>query len=171
MRKILPFLIFIILLGCVKDQISNDESDFINRRAGFNNSSNGNVYGNWIVAFYENLENGSIIKKSDVDSWGGLDVAIKFKDDSTFCGVNTSNEIAGHYTMQNSMINIDVYGGSKVGQPEWGNMFSELVYSHSITSFKKSNSQLKLFYNNNKNCVVLYPHRREIQCVWHYSGN
>jgi len=92
-------------------------------------------------------------------------------DDSTFCGTNTSNIIAGHYTVQDSSFNIEVYGGTKMGQPKWGYMFSDVVHSHSFTYFKRSNTELILYYNTNKYCIVLYPLRRDIQCRWTYSND
>lgn len=172
MRKI--FLIILILsslIGCVKDQFSFKDENNTNHRTHTDNfPSDNNVLGSWVVMFYEDLENGTIIYKSEVESMD-LDVKLKFMDDSTFCGFNTTNEIAGHYTQQDSIIHIDGYGGSKVGQPEWGNMFSDIVEARSIGSFKRSSSQLKLYYNNHKNCITLYPVRRDIACYWTYSKN
>ncbi|MCX6253704.1 MAG: hypothetical protein NTV31_04415 [Bacteroidia bacterium] len=171
-RKIfLLILILASLLGCVKDQFFNDDSDTSHRTNILNYPSNNNVLGSWVVMFYEDFENGSIIYKSEVESMGGMDVELKFMDDSTFCGFNTTNDVAGHYIQRDSSINIDVYGGSKVGQPKWGDMFSNIIHAHSIESFKRSNSQLKLYYNNHKNCVTLYPKRRAIVCNWTYSKN
>lgn len=170
MRKISLLLLTVVLvIGCAKDQFYSDESN-TNRRnnRGINSASN-NIEGSWVVVLYEDLENGFIIRKSDVDSGGGLDVAIKFMNDSSFCGFNTTNAIAGHYTVEDTIINIDVYGGTKIGQPEWGDMFSDIVYS--IESFKRIDSQLKLYYNNQKNCVILYPERRGLECNWTYSHN
>lgn len=169
MRKILRLiLIFVFLLGCVKDQYYENESNLNHRTNVESNISNNNVLGSWVVVSYENLENGSIINKSDVESMGGMDVELKFMDDSTLCGSNTTNDIAGHYKMQDTSIKIDVYGGTKVGQPEWGDMFSDIVYS--IESFIRINSQLILYYNNHKNCIILYPKRRGIECNWTYSN-
>lgn len=169
MRKISLLLLTVVLvIGCAKDQFNSDESSTNRRNKGSNSASN-NIEGSWVVVLYEDLENGFIIRKSDVDSGGGLDVAIKFMNDSSFCGLNTTNEIAGHYTVEDTIINIDVYGGTKIGQPEWGDMFSDIVYS--IESFKRIDSQLKLYYNNQKNCVILYPERRGLECNWTYSHN
>ncbi len=132
--------------------------------------SNNPLFGSWEVVFYEDLEHDSITSKDDVDSWGGMDVQIKFMDDSTFCGGNTTNDIAGHYTITDSSFDIDVYGGTKVGQPVWGNIFSDIVYSHSFTDFKRSDTELKLFYNDNKNCIVLFQLDTEITCRRSYSN-
>jgi hypothetical protein len=164
-------LSLVFLLGCVKDQFFENGYSTNNRPNIENNISNNNITGSWVVGFYEDLENGSFIYKRDVESMGGMDVELKFMDDSTFCGFNTTNEVAGHFIQRDSAINIDVYGGTKVGQPEWGNMFSDVVHSHSIESFKRSTTQLILYYNNHKNCVTLYRKRREIVCKWTYSKN
>jgi hypothetical protein len=167
-RKILLLtLIVAFQLGCVKDQYYKDISNINHRTNVESNPLNNNVFGSWVVVLYEDLKNGSKISKNDVESGGGMDVELKFINDSTFCGFNTTNEIAGHYTLQDTTINIDVYGGTKVGQPEWGDMFSDIVYS--IESFIPVNGQLKLYYNNHKNCVILYPKRRGIDCIWTYS--
>jgi heat shock protein HslJ len=167
-RKIfLPIIILVYLLGCVRDQFYDNESETNRRNHSGNNPTSNNVIGSWVVACYENLENGSVISKNDVPSMGGMDVELKFMNDGTFCGFNTTNEIAGHYTLRDFTIKIDVYGGTKVGQPEWGDMFSDIVYS--VESFRRTNSELKLYYNNNKNCVVLNPKRRGIECAWTYS--
>jgi hypothetical protein len=170
-EKILIILILFSFLGCVKDQYILDKPDTSSRSKFAHNASNNNVLGSWVVISYEDIENSSIIYKNEVESMGGMDVEIKFMDDSTFCGFNTTNEIAGHYIQKDSLINIDVYGGSKVGQPEWGNMFSDIVYSQSIESFKRGSGQLKLFYNHHKSFVTLYPKRSEIVCNWTYSKN
>jgi hypothetical protein len=170
-RKILFILLTLVLLiSCVKDHFYAYESDSDHRTDNAVYPSDNNVLGSWVVAFYQDLQNGNIIRKNDVESWGGLDVKLKFMEDSTFCGLNTSNEVAGHYILKDSTIKIDVYGGTKVGQPEWGNMFSDIVHSHTLSSFTRNKSQLKLFYNNHKNCIVLYQYRREIYCRWTYSN-
>ena len=129
--------------------------------------------GCWEVAYYEDLEQESVTTKDDFDPWEYSinDVQIMFLDDSTFCGINTTNDIAGHYTIADSIFDIDVYGGTKVGQPDWGNMFSDVVLSHSFTYFKRINNELKLFYNDNKNCVVLFPLDDEIICRFTYSND
>ena len=166
-KKILQLIIIqTLLVCCVKDQFFKYNYDS-NHRADTETIPIYNVFGSWVVLEYEDLENGSVITKTNAETFGGMDVEIKFLNDSTFCGFNTTNEIAGHYTMKDKSVRIDVYGGTKVGQPEWGNMFSDNVYT--IDSFERSSSQLRLFYNNHKNCITLYPKRREIICNWTYS--
>jgi hypothetical protein len=178
-KKIL-LLIWILstLIGCVKDQLyvgSNSiNHNSINHRRNTNNNpsinnindtSINNINGSWVVMSYKNLENNSIIEKSDVESrhsyWHGMDVALKFMD-STICGFNTTNDVFGHYILRDSTIKFDVYGDTRVGQPQWGNMFSDIVYS--IESFKCNETQLIFFYNNYKNSVTLYRLRQEIKC-------
>jgi len=162
---------FLIISGCTKDQDYPNDSNSNNRTNLINPGSYDNVYGSWIVTYYKNLENDSIINKSDVDSWGGLDVEIKFMPDSTFCGKNTSNIIGGLYLVHDSIFDIKVYGGTKMGQPKWGYMFSDVVYSHSFTYFLRCYNELILYYNNNKNCIVLHPSRKEIHCRFTYSND
>jgi len=153
-------------MGCSKDQFSWIYSDR-NPRSQEGSISSLNVNGSWIVTAYENLETGKITLKTNENSGGGMDISIKFYD-NTFCGFNTTNEIEGHYILRDTSLKIDVYGGSKVGQPEWGNMFSDSIYS--IDSFQRTNSELKLFYNHHKNCVVLNHLRQDLVCTWTYSA-
>ena len=155
-----------MLFGCVKDQFYVENNGLTRRTSNSNSLPINNINGSWIVVYYNNLENHSIITKNDVDSWKGMDVVLKFAD-STFCGQNTTNEVAGHYKLQDSTIKIDVYGGTKMGQPLWGNMFSDNVYS--LKSFKVNDTELRFYYNNHKNCVTLYKLRRGITCHWTYS--
>ncbi|RKY46869.1 MAG: hypothetical protein DRP86_08485 [Candidatus Neomarinimicrobiota bacterium] len=145
----------LIVLGCSK--IWNDGPSGIK------------VYGSWVVTSYHDLTNDSIIEKKDVDSWG-MDVKIKFMRDSTFCGFCTNNEIAGHYTLADSCFNIDVYGGSKVGQPEWGDLFSDIALSHSFTCYKRNNKELRLYYDDNNKYVLLNLLDTDIRCTITYSS-
>ena len=142
MKKLIIPVFLLILFGCAQDNFLPEEGN-IYRRSDIESVVPDNVYGNWIVVSFVNNETGTTIVKGDVDTWGGLDVEIRFMNDSTFCGVNTTNSVCGHYTMSDSLLNIDVYGGTKVGQPEWGNMFSDVVYS--ISSFRRSKTELRIY--------------------------
>ena len=166
MKKLIIPVFLLILFGCAQDNFLPEEGN-IYRRSDIESVVPDNVYGNWIVVSFVNNETGTTIVKGDVDTWGGLDVEIRFMNDSTFCGVNTTNSVCGHYTMSDSLLNIDVYGGTKVGQPEWGNMFSDVVYS--ISSFRRSKTELRIYYDNGKRYIELAPLRREVPCAWTYS--
>lgn len=132
-----------VSLSCERDTVNKDFID---------DSSVQNINGTWIVVSYEDYSKNSVTYKNDVDSWNGLDVVLKYMNDS-MCGRNTTNSVFGHYHLADSSISVTSYGGSKVGQPEWGNMFSDNVFT--LESFKVNSTQLRFYYNDNKNSVTL----------------
>jgi hypothetical protein len=158
MRVILLLFFFSSIVGCTKIQTTpRNQKDLI--------------FDNWVVVYYEDLKLETVTTKDDVDSRGGLDVKIKFMDDSTFCGANTTNSVAGHYTISDGSFMINVYGGTKVGQPEWGNMFSDVVHSHTFSSYSVCDTELRLYYHNDKKCIVLHPLSEDIDCRFTYDSD
>lgn len=143
------FVLFSVLLlaySCESDHGNRDFED---------DPSIQNISGTWVVSSYEDYTfNNPVIRKSDVDSWNGMDVILSFTSDS-FYGRNTTNDVTGNFTISGRTIHVTSYGGSKVGQPQWGNMFSDIVYD--LESFKMNRYQLRFFYNENKNSVTLVP--------------
>jgi hypothetical protein len=104
MRVILLLFFFSSIVGCTKIQTTpRNQKDLI--------------FDNWVVVYYEDLKLETVTTKDDVDSRGGLDVKIKFMDDSTFCGANTTNSVAGHYTISDGSFMINVYGENKSLKP------------------------------------------------------
>jgi len=142
MKRLFPVMIIMILsLNCERDQPIE------------------NIYGTWVVVSYEDYVNNSVIEKNDVDSWNGMDIILKFMSDS-LCGRNTTNSVFAHYTLSDSTIHVISYGGTKMGQPEWGNMFSDVVYG--LETYKINENRLSFYYNNNKNSVTLKPKKSPI---------
>ncbi len=139
MKKLLViFGILIFSAGCEKDQIN---------RSFINDQSIGNINGTWIVVSYEDFEKNSVTKKNDVDSWNGMDVILTFTIDSIY-GRNTTNSVFGNYTVSGRGIHIIRFGGTKIGQPEWGNMFSDVV--HNLESFKINERPIKILLQRRK---------------------
>jgi hypothetical protein len=144
MKKLFLLIgIMLIVVSCEKDKINKD---FINDQLIQN------ANGTWKIVSYEDFEKNSVIYKSDVDSWNGMDVILTFTIDSLY-GTNTTNTVTGNFTISDRDIHITSYGGTKVGQPEWGNMFSNVVFN--LESFKVNANQLRFYYNNSKNSVTL----------------
>ena len=50
-------------------------------------------------------------------------------------------------------IHIISYGGTKIGQPEWGNMFSKIIYD--LESFEINEHQLRFYYDDSEKSVTL----------------
>jgi hypothetical protein len=143
--KKLFFLMVIILttVSCEKDKFNKDFTD---------NQSIQNLSGTWKIVSYEDLDKNTEIFKSDVDSWNGLDVILTFTLDSLY-GRNTTNTVYGNFTITDRNIHILTYGGTKIMQPEWGSLFSSVVYN--LESFKVNQNQLRFFYNKGKNSITL----------------
>jgi hypothetical protein len=143
MKKIfLLFWIIAISVSCEKSQLDRNFDD---------DPSIKTIDGTWVVVSYESLKN-PITRKDDVESWNSLDVTLTFTKDSLY-GRNTTNSVMGNYTLSNRNIHIIRYGGTKMGQPAWGNMFSDAVFK--LDSFIINSTQLRFFYNDNMNSVTL----------------
>jgi hypothetical protein len=145
MKKLLLILcIFIVSVSCDKDRINENFQD---------DTSIHNINGIWKVVSYEDFEKASVTVKNDVDSWNGMDVILTFANDSLY-GQCTTNAISGNYTIAGRYISIDSYGGTKIGQPVWGNMFTDIVYL--IRSYEINEHQLRFYYNNSEKSVTLH---------------
>lgn len=138
------FGIFLLIGGCEQNDGNASFED---------DPSIQTINGKWVVVSYQDYTpKGPIIRKSDVESWNGMDVILTFTGDSIF-GRNTTNIVSGKFTVSGRDFHILYFGGTKIGQPEWGNMFSDVVYT--LETFKISSNQLRLYYNENKNSVNL----------------
>jgi hypothetical protein len=138
---ILSILVFII--GCDKEKINENFQD---------ESSIQNINGKWKVVSYEDFEKGTKTVKTDVDSWNGMDVIMTFSDDS-IRGYCTTNLMTGRYSINGRNIHILVYGGTKIGQPAWGNMWSDIIYD--VETFAVNEHQLRLYYDDSQKSVTL----------------
>jgi hypothetical protein len=69
--KTIPVLVGILLLisGCETLLINNNFED---------DRSIPGISGTWVVVSYEDFVDNTVIKKSDVDSWNGMDVILTF---------------------------------------------------------------------------------------------
>ena len=135
--------IFIVALSCEKDKINENFQD---------DPSILTINGKWKVVSYEDFAKGSVTVKNDVDSWNGMDVTMTFANDSIH-GQNTTNTVFGEYSLSGRNIHIITYGGTKIAQPLWGNMFSDVIYR--LESFAINEHQLRLYYNDKENSVTL----------------
>jgi hypothetical protein len=149
--------IIIALIGCKNDPLNNDLknnksklNDYISKLNFKDDSSIININGSWKVLSYADYKINSVTLKSDVQSLG-MDVILTFNNDSLY-GINTRNEIQGNYTLSGRNIHIIRYGGTKVGQPVWGNMFSDVVFK--FESFEIDKNYLRIYYNNLNNSVT-----------------
>lgn len=145
MKKIITLFagILFITASCEKDRINENFQD---------NTSISNIDGKWKVVSYEDYEKSSKTVKTDVDSWNGLDVILTFANDSIH-GYCTTNYMTGKYSLSGRNIHIISYQGTKIGQPEWGNMWSKIIYD--LESFQVNAHQLRLYYDGAEKSVTL----------------
>lgn len=136
--KVWLYLGFIVLLlGC--------DEDFENL-AVQDDMSVTSLNGTWRLVAYEDYRRGGIITQTEENSWG-RDVAITFDDTTdpfSISGQNTTNSVFGSfsYTGRRS-IKVPALGSTKVGQPEWGNLFNRLVRDD--LTFRINSSYLKIY--------------------------
>jgi hypothetical protein len=141
--SIVIICIFIFTVSCDKEKIDKNFQD---------DTGITNINGKWKVISYEDFEKGIKTVKTDVDSWNGLDVILSFADDSIW-GYCTTNSMTGKYSLSGRNIHIITYGGTKIAQPEWGNMFSKIIYD--LESFEVNEHQLRFFYDDSEKSVTL----------------
>jgi hypothetical protein len=145
MKKLFAVILSILIfgIGCDKEKIDENFQD---------DSSVQNINGKWKVVSYEDFEKGTKTVKTDVDSWNGMDVIMNFSNDSLW-GYCTTNIMTGRYKLYGRNIHILTYGGTKIGQPEWGNMWSGIIYD--LESFAVNAHQLRLYYDDSEKSVTL----------------
>jgi hypothetical protein len=135
--------IFLFNVSCDHDKINENFED---------DGSILNINGKWKVVSYEDFEKASVTLKTDVDSWNGMDVILTFANDSLY-GTCTSNIMTGKYSLAGRYIDIISYGGTKIAQPEWGNMFTKIIYK--LRSFEINKHQLRFYFDDSEKSVTL----------------
>jgi len=102
--------VLLFISGCEKDQVNGNFED---------DPSITDIAGMWRVVSYEDFVNNTVTEISDVDSWNGLEVKLTFTTDSLY-GRNTTNNVMCNFIISGRNIHVTSYGGTKIGQPEWG---------------------------------------------------
>jgi hypothetical protein len=145
MKKLLLSIlsVFLVTASCDKEKINENFRD---------DPSIKNIDGKWKVVSYEDYEKASVTVKNDVDSWNGLDVTLTFATDSLY-GYCTTNTVFGKYNLAGRYFSITSFRGTKIGQPAWGNMFSDVI--NQLRSYKINEHQLRLYYDNEGKSVTL----------------
>ena len=145
MKKLLLSIlsVFLVTASCEKEKINENFQD---------DPSIKNIDGKWKVVSYENYEKASVTVKNDVDSWNGMDVTITFATDSLY-GYCTTNTMFGKYNLAGRYFSITSYATTKIGEPAWGNMFSDVI--NQLRSFKINEHQLRFYYDNEGKSVTM----------------
>jgi hypothetical protein len=114
---------------------------------------NADLAGTWKVIAYEDLTHKTRIVKDSINSWGGLDVVLTFAE-NRITGKNTTNQVSGTFAYKGTReIQIQEFGGTKIGEPEWGRLFTRAVYQ--LKEFTLKDRLLTFYYNNGQNTVTL----------------
>ena len=76
---------------------------------------------------------------------------ITFKEDGTFTGFSTTNELYGNYLINYSThdLKISGLGGTKIGEVGDGYLYKDIL--RTVQSFDLVENELKLYYNNKSN--------------------
>jgi hypothetical protein len=109
--------------------------------------------GTWKVIAYEDLASNTRTVKDSANSWGGLDVLLTFEE-NRISGKNTTNQVSGTFSYKGTReIQIQQFGGTEIGEPEWGRLFTRAVYQ--LKTFTIKDRLLTFYYNDGKNTVTL----------------
>jgi hypothetical protein len=110
------------------------------------------ITGTWKVIAYEDLVARTRILKDNNNS-RGMDVVLIFNINQ-INGKNATNTVFGTFSyLTPREVHIESFGGTKVGEPEWGNLFSRAVYD--FKDFEINETYLRFYYNDRKNRVTL----------------
>jgi hypothetical protein len=127
--KITYFLIFAMtLLACNKDD------------------STATLNGKWKLIKYYNLTVGtSEFEPIDISR----SIVIDFSDNGSkgkMDGYTVTNSVSGEYELliDNKMKTLS-FGGTKVGEPNWGNKFWSAI--HSASSYERKSNKLHIYFN------------------------
>ena len=76
---------------------------------------------------------------------------LTFKEDGTFTGFSTTNELYGNYLINYSThdFKISGFGGTKAGELGDGQIYDDILPT--VKSFDLVENELKLYYNNKSN--------------------
>ena len=102
--------------------------------------------GKWKMIKYHNLTNGTIESEPSNIS---RSIIIEFSDDGingNMNGQTVTNLVSGKYELlQDNKMKTLSFGGTKIGEPNWGNKFWEAI--HTASSFENQNDKLYIHFN------------------------
>ena len=137
MRRIDMYIIFLVFLlfntSCKKD--------------------NNTLTGNWKLISYEDFINDTIIyEPQNISS----SIIIEFSDNGRkgkLKGQTVTNTVSGKYKLkENNKIEVLEFGGTKIGEPEWGKKFWDAMYN--VTSYGVTEYNLYLLFNNDTEKMI-----------------
>ena len=131
-NKTTYILILLLTLAACKKDNTTTTTDTLN--------------GKWKLVKYHNLTNGTIESEPSNIS---RSIIIEFSDDGingNMNGQTVTNSVGGEYELlQDNKMKTLSFGGTKIGEPNWGNKFWEAI--HAASSFERQNNRLYIQFN------------------------
>jgi len=130
MKQLTFFGLYLLLsLSCSKD----------------NNLSS--LSGNWKLISYEDIQSGTIdYEPQNINR----SIIVEFSDNGktgTLSGHTVTNTVSGEYKLkEKNKIEVLSFGGTKVGEPEWGSKFWDAM--HNASSYGRTSEKMYIYFNN-----------------------
>ena len=125
---------------------------------------NNDIEGQWTVVSFENFETSTSITKTEENTWmdynnGDVTVNFSLTDNSTgeISGKKVTNNYSGIFKIgTDKKLTVSNIFGTEIGEPEWSRMFHSILLAE---SYEVKGNLLTIFYNNEKNGIVLEKSR------------
>ena len=102
--------------------------------------------GNWKLISYEVIQSGTIDYEPQNIS---RSIIIEFSDNGiigTLSGHTVTNTVSGEYELkEKNIIEVLSFGGTKVGEPEWGSKFWDAM--HNASSYDRTTEIMHIYFN------------------------
>ena len=103
--------------------------------------------GNWKLISYEVIQTGTIDYEPQNIS---RSIIIEFSDNGkigSLSGHTVTNTVSGEYELkEKNMIKVLRFGGTKVGEPEWGSKFWDAM--HNASSYDRTSEKMHIYVNS-----------------------
>ena len=82
---------------------------------------------------------------------------ITFREDGTFFGYTSTNEVGGRYIVETTAQKIEFinFGGTKINELPDGHVYADAF--NSVNLFEINSNKLRLYYNNGLNFLLFNP--------------
>lgn len=132
-NRISYFLVLLLTLAACEKENASTASD--------------SLIGKWKLVKYHHLANGT---NESEPSNISRSIVMEFIDNGvngTMNGVTVINSVQGEYEiLEAGKMRTVSFGGSKIGEPDWGNKFWDAI--HAASSFKRQENRLFIYFNS-----------------------
>lgn len=136
---LLIVVFFVAIFSCEKEEIID--------------INNGVLSGTWKLTKYADPGQKTLIEEpSDIYR----SIVLIFKDNADSGSINgqtvVNNVIGKYYILNKNKMSVLYFGGTKVGEPEWGSMFWNAIMKSS--SYHVGSTQMKIFYDDDSKYML-----------------